>query len=92
VTVGAHHLAASDLGFDGLARGGLRKQHGDARGLLADVVELEDQRIGLAAVHAGVVMQMLEDLRSQGLLARLLGGVRLASMRVAAVAEVGREA
>jgi hypothetical protein len=55
VTVGAHHLTASDLGLDGLARGSLREQHGDARGLLADVVELEDQRIGVAAVDAWVV-------------------------------------
>jgi hypothetical protein len=75
MAVGAHDFASRYLGGQSLARGALRQQHGDARDLLADVIELENYRIGLSAVHARLVTQVIEYLRSEGLLTFELGGI-----------------
>jgi hypothetical protein len=92
MAVGADDLTPGDLGFDGLHRHGVGNQFGDARRLVADVVELEDDRIRLAAIDARVVTEVVEHLCAQGSLSRQLGGVRLSSVRVASLAEVGGEA
>ena len=92
MAVGANHLASCDLGVQRLARCRLRHQRGDARHLHADVIELEDNGIALAAIDAWVLEQVLEHPCTQGRLPRLLGGVRLAPMRVTPISEVGGEA
>lgn len=56
------------------------------------MIELEDDRIGLAAIDARVMTEMVEYLGAQGSLSRQLGGVRLSSVCVASLAEVGGEA
>jgi hypothetical protein len=56
------------------------------------VIELENYGIGLSAVHARLMTQVIEYLRSEGLLTFQLGGIRLPSVLVPAIAEVGSEA
>lgn len=75
MAVGAHDFASRHLGGQSLARGALRQQHRDACDLLADVVELENHRIGLSAVHARLATQVIEYLRPEGLLTFQLGGI-----------------
>jgi hypothetical protein len=50
-------------------------QLGDARGLLAEVIELEDDWIGLAAIDARVTTELVEYLCIQSSMPRQLGGV-----------------
>ncbi|MBO3664031.1 hypothetical protein [Microbacterium stercoris] len=64
VAVGTHHLALVDLRPNGLPRTG-RTGHGagDVESLVfaGEVVELEDDEIGLSAVHAGMRTQVVDD-------------------------------
>ena len=92
MAVRANDLTSGDLGVDGPHRRCAGDQLRDARRLLAEVIELEDDRIGLAAIDARVMTEMVEHLGAQGSLSRQLGGVRLSSVCVASVAEVGGEA
>ena len=92
MAIRADDLTSGDLGVDGPRRGCARDQLRDARRLRAEVIELEDDRVGLAAIDAGVLTKMVEYLRAQGSLSRQLGGVRLSSVCVASLAEVRGEA
>jgi hypothetical protein len=60
VAVHASHLALCDLGKDPLGCGRPRQPR-DGRGLYLDVIELQNIRVGLAAVDAGMRAQILED-------------------------------
>ena len=92
MAVRADDLTSGDLGVDGPRRRCAGDQLRDARRLLTEVIELEDDRIGLAAIDARVMTEMVEYLGAQGSLSRQLGGVRLSSVCVASLAEVGCEA
>ena len=52
MAVGADNLAAADLLLDDVELHASADEGRDPRGLLGDVVELEDERIALAAIDA----------------------------------------
>ena len=92
MAVCADDLTSGDLGVDGRHRRCAGDQLRDARGLLAEMIELEDDRIGLAAIDARVMTKMVEHPCAQGSLSSQLGGVRLSTVCVASLAEVRGEA
>ena len=92
MAVRADDLTSGDLGVDGPRRRRARDQLRNARRLLAEVIELQDDRIGLATIDARVITEMVEHMRAQGSVSHHLGGVRLSSVCVASLAEVGGEA
>ena len=59
VAVDADHLAPGDLLIDRNERGAGGDQRGDTRGLLRDVVELQHDRVALAAIDARVSAEVL---------------------------------
>jgi hypothetical protein len=89
MTVCTNDLALVDLGEDSVP-GAVSEALGYAEGLLSEVVELEDQWVRLAAVRAGMLAEVVEEiggalggerlLTSQGLgdVAGTVGGVVLA--------------
>jgi hypothetical protein len=92
VAVGADDLASSHLGIDGLERRTIGYQRGDRCGLLADVIELQHDRIGLAAIDARMLSEVVKDIRAQASDPVLLGCLRLTPMKVPSRAKVLREA
>src|SRR5918992_2382532 len=62
MAVGADNLALCDLVEDALPAP-VRERPGDVEGLVSEVVELEDDRVGLAAVGAGVGAEVLDEIR-----------------------------
>jgi hypothetical protein len=57
-----------------------------------EVVELQNDRIDLAAIDARMVTDVVEHLCPEGSLPRHPGGVRLLPVDIASVAEIGGEA
>ena len=92
MTVRADDLAPRDLRIDGLHRRPIREQLRDARRLLADVIELQDDRVALAAVDARGSAKVVEYVLAQELGARDLRRVRLATVQIPARTKVRREA
>jgi hypothetical protein len=92
MAVRADDLTSGDLGVDGPHRRCAGDQFRDARRLLAEVIELEDNRIGLSAIDARMMAEMFEHLGTQGSVSGQFGGVRLSSVCVASLAEVRSEA
>jgi hypothetical protein len=92
MAVCADDLTSGDLGVDGPHRRCAGDQLRDARRLLAEMIELENHRIGIAAIDARVMTEVVEHPCAQGSLSRQLGGVRLSSVCVASLAKVGGEA
>ena len=68
VAVRAADLASRDLGIDRREAAAVPREPGDRVAFDADVIELEHHGIALAAVRAGVVTQVIEYLRSEGVL------------------------
>ena len=62
MAVGADHLALCDLVEDA-PPAPVGERGGDVEGLVSEVVELEDDRVGLAAVDAGVGAEVLDEIR-----------------------------
>jgi hypothetical protein len=92
MAVGAHDLAPSDLGVDGLERRTVGDQRADVCGLVSHVVELQHDRVALAAIDARVRAEVLQDVRLERTGAGALRGFGLIAMEVAARAEIGGEA
>lgn len=92
MAVCAHDLAPGDLGIDGFRRRRVGDQVGDVRRLLPDMIELQDDRVALAAVGARPSAKVSENVLAHRLRARDLCGVRLATMQISARSEVGGEA
>jgi hypothetical protein len=92
VAVCAHDLTSGDLGVDGCERRGLGDQCADSRDLLADVVELQDDRILLPAIDATALGEVIENMGLQGAMTTALRRLWLLAMKIAASAEVRSEA
>lgn len=59
----AAHFALRDLGLDGLPRKSRHSHVRDVRKLLADMVELKNDRVGLATVDTTVIREVLPHAR-----------------------------
>ena len=92
MAVRADDLTSRDLGVDRPHRRCAGDQFRDARRLLAEVIELEDDRIGLSAIDARVMTEMVEHLCTERSVSGQFGGVRLSSVCVASLAEIRGEA
>jgi hypothetical protein len=92
MAVRADNFAPSDLRVDGRDGGCCADQRRDRGDLLADVVELQHDGISLAAIHAGVIAEEPQDVRSEVALPGLLGRSRLIAMELTARPEIGGEA
>jgi len=92
MTAGADHLTAGDLSVDDFERDAVRDQGGEARRLLADVVELQHDGIALAAVDARVCGEILEHVGASCTDSGVLRGLGLVAVHVSARAEVRGEA
>src|SRR5436190_666268 len=92
VAIRAADVALGDLGVDGGKAAAVPRQTRDGVALETDVIELEDQRIGRAAVDARVVTDVVEHLCPQGSRPGQLGRGRLPPVDVASLAEVEGEA
>jgi hypothetical protein len=92
MAVGANHFTLRDLRIDDGERRRCADQRCYRRGLASEVVELQNDRIVLATIHARVLAQEIQDVRSQPALTRLLGRLRLIAMELPARSEVRSEA
>jgi hypothetical protein len=61
VAVRADHVAPRDLGGQHRNPDAAVHEFGDVVSLLVDVIELEDDRVGLAAIQASVTRKVVED-------------------------------
>ena len=91
VAVGADHIAPSHLGVNCRDRGRRADQRGDTRGLLRDMVELQNDGIALTTIDARVLAQEPQHMGAQLLLTSPLGCSRLIAVDVATRTEVRGE-
>ena len=76
MAVTTHDLALCDLSENALPVS-IRKRAADVERLVGEVVELEDDRVSLPAVQAGVLGEVLEQVLGPFEVEGLLPGVRL---------------
>jgi hypothetical protein len=88
----AYDLAQLDLLFDPPNREAFSDEDADVARLRSDVVELEHQRVGLAAIHARVSLEVVVDELARYRSSFATGGCRLLAMNIASGAKVGLEA
>jgi hypothetical protein len=92
VAVRASHLAARDLPEDLLVRAAAGDQVREPLRALADMVELEDRKVGLAAVDARMCLQVPDDRRAGTLRTPSLRRGDLPAVPIAPRCEVRAEA